>query len=53
MAYEKVFVEDAPELAKEHEITQAPTLVVLQGDNVTSVSNVSNIRKYLDEHYAN
>ncbi len=50
-AFEKVYAEDAPELATKIGVKQAPTLVVMEGDvAVEKVVNVSNIRKYIDQH---
>ena len=36
------------ELAAKYGIKQAPTLVLLTGDSVLKIENVSNIRRYAD-----
>ena len=47
--YEKVYAEDNPELVRKYGIMQAPTLVVVGEDgNADLITNVSNIRKYVD-----
>ena len=48
LAYEKVYVEDNRELFTQHAITEAPTLLVFEGDGVTKITNVSNIKKYIE-----
>ena len=50
-SFQKVYAEDAPELATQIGVKQAPTLVVMEGDiAVEKIVNVSNIRKYIDQH---
>ena len=50
MAYEKLYAEENPELAKAYGIKQAPTLVVVRADgSFECVANVSNIRKFIEE----
>ena len=48
LAYEKVYVEDNRDLFTQHAITEAPTLLVFEGDGVTKITNVSNIKKYIE-----
>ena len=48
LQYEVVVAEDSPELCKEYEIKEAPTLVVLSGDEVKKVSNPSNIKAFCE-----
>ena len=50
IAYEKVYADQNPDLAKQFEIKQAPTLVITDGSNVEKVMNVSNIRKFAEEY---
>ncbi len=48
--FEKVYAEDAPEMATSLGIKQAPTLVVMNGDVATEkIVNVSNIRKFIEQ----
>ncbi len=49
IVYEKIYADQTPELAKQFEIKQAPTLVIINGDSVERVMNVSNIRKFAEE----
>ncbi|MBR3484102.1 MAG: ribonucleoside triphosphate reductase [Lachnospiraceae bacterium] len=46
--YMLVDAEENPELAQKYKIRQAPTLVVINGDNVTKYANASNIKKYAE-----
>ncbi len=48
IAHTKVYADDAPELAAKYGVKQAPTLVLLTGDSVLKIENVSNIRRYAD-----
>ena len=48
VSYEKIYAEDNPELTKKFDIKMAPTLVVVNGENVEKINNVSNIRKYIE-----
>ena len=45
--YEKLYVEDDPDLAKELGLRQAPTLIVNTDNGYEKIVNVSNIKKYL------
>lgn len=47
LSYRKVYAEDEPETANSYGVVQAPTLVILDNDNITRVQNVSNIKKYI------
>ena len=50
LAYEKLYAEENPDLAKTYGIKQAPTLVVVREDgSFECVANVSNIRKFIEE----
>ena len=50
LAYEKLYAEENADLAKTYGIKQAPTLVVVHDDgSFECVSNVSNIRKFVEE----
>ncbi|MBE6534711.1 MAG: ribonucleoside triphosphate reductase, partial [Ruminococcaceae bacterium] len=48
VTYEKVYADQNPDLAKQFEIKQAPTLVIVNGNDVEKVMNVSNIRKFAE-----
>lgn len=48
ITYEKIYVEDQPEIASQYNIKQAPTLIVNNNNNIELYTNVSNIRKYID-----
>ena len=50
ISYEKVYADQNPDLAKQFEIKQAPTLVIINGDNVEKVMNVSNVRKFAEAY---
>ena len=47
--YDKLFAEENADLATKLEIKQAPTLVIVKGDSVEKIVNVSNIRKFAEE----
>ncbi len=47
MAYREIIADEAPELAREYEVTSAPTLVRLFGNGRENIQNVSNIRKFI------
>ena len=48
--YVVIDAEENIELARKYGIMQAPTLVEVNGDSVRKYANVSNIKKYADEH---
>ncbi len=53
IGYEVIFADKDPETAKAFGVRVAPTLVVMhENEVVESISNLSNIRKYIDEHTA-
>ena len=47
--YKYVDAEDKADLAKEFDITAAPTLVVTKKGNTEKFANLSNIRKFIEE----
>ena len=47
--YEYIDAEENPDLAKEFDIKQAPTLVVIKNGEISHINNVSNIKKYIAE----
>jgi len=49
IVYDKIIAEEAPDLANAYGIKQAPTLVIVDGENVEKIVNVSNIRKFAEE----
>jgi ribonucleoside-triphosphate reductase len=51
--YKVVDAEENKELARKYRVMQAPTLVVVNGEDVMSYANTSNIRKYAESHHAN
>ncbi|MBE6798572.1 MAG: ribonucleoside triphosphate reductase [Ruminococcaceae bacterium] len=46
--FEEIFADKDPETAKKFEIRQAPTLVLIDGENVQKITNVSNIKAYIE-----
>ena len=36
-------------MTKKYSVKQAPTLVIIDGKDVTNVVNLSNIKKYIEE----
>ena len=48
LAYEKVYVEEKEEFFRNNGITEAPTLLVFEGESVTKIANPSNIKKYIE-----
>lgn len=49
IAYRVVDAEENRELVENYGVRQAPTLVVVQGENVSRFANASNIKKYTEE----
>ncbi len=47
IAYEKIYADKEPELAKEYAIKQAPTLIVSQNGETTRYTGVSAIKKFI------
>ena len=50
MPYKKVYVEDDEDFARMLNVQTAPTLVVVNDGHYEQIVNLSNIRKYIDEH---
>ena len=48
--FEKVYADKEPELAKQYGVTSAPTLVIISGNNIEKIVNVSNVRKFADSY---
>ena len=46
--YKKLLAEENPELANEYGVTQAPTLIVIDGDKAEKIVNLSNIRAFTE-----
>ncbi len=49
ISYEKLFVSENPDLAKELELKQAPTLVVYKGSEAVKYAGVAAVKKFIDE----
>ena len=47
--YKFIDAEDNPDMTKKYSVKQAPTLVIIDGKDVTNVVNLSNIKKYIEE----
>ena len=48
IAYEKLFVEENVELAKELELKQAPTLVIQKGDVAEKIADLPAIKDFIE-----
>ena len=48
IAYKKLLAEDHPDLANKYGVSQAPTLVVIDGDKAEKIVNLSNIRAFTE-----
>lgn len=48
VSFTEIIANDNPELTKNLKITQAPTLVVVNGGNCDVIENVSNIRSFIE-----
>ena len=48
--YKFIDAEEDITLTKEYGVKQAPTLVVISGDNHENIVNLSNIKKYIEEY---
>ena len=48
--YVLIDAEENIELARKYQIMQAPTLVEVNGDSIRKYANLSNIKKYAEEH---
>ena len=49
MNYRVIDAEENAKLTMKYGVMQAPTLVVLKGDNVEKYTNASNIRRFVNE----
>ena len=49
--YETIYVEDNEQFFKDNNIREAPTLLIMENDNSNMITNVSNIRRYIDDTY--
>ena len=49
--FEKILVNDHPEVAEHYRVRQAPTLIIEKGDSYTSVSGAGAIKQYLEENF--
>jgi ribonucleoside-triphosphate reductase len=49
LQYEVVVAEDSPELCKEYEIKEAPTLVVVNEEGFEKIANPSNIKAFTEK----
>ncbi len=45
--YEKVYHEDEPDFAKRYNTAQAPTLLVFDGENVTTFADIMGVKAYI------
>ena len=52
LIYETVIADEAVDLTRKYGVRQAPTLVVVTGDKIDKVVNVSNIRRFIDAQTA-
>ena len=50
IGYEKLMSNENPDLVAQYGIRQAPTLVIVSGDKVETVANLSNIKAYTEKH---
>ncbi|MDD6265373.1 MAG: ribonucleoside triphosphate reductase [Clostridia bacterium] len=50
ISYTKIDAELDVDMTNEYGIRQAPTLVITNGNEAVKVTNVSNIKKYIEEH---
>ena len=48
IAFEKIYADENAEMTKKFDVKMAPTLVVVKGNEVEKITNVSNIRKYIE-----
>ena len=52
LIYETVIADEAVDLTRKYGVRQAPTLVIVTGDKIDKVVNVSNIRRFIDAQTA-
>ena len=48
LAYEVVYADVNPEIAREYDVKQAPTLVVISDGEIQKYQNASNIRAFVE-----
>lgn len=53
ISYKAIDAEDNAEIAKKYGIKQAPTLVLVNGENTTAIENASNIKKFVSSSIEN
>jgi ribonucleoside-triphosphate reductase len=49
VAYDKLMADENPELVALYGVKQAPTLVVISGDEYQTIPNLSNIKAYAEK----
>ena len=49
IGYEKLMADENPELVSQYGVRQAPTLVIVNGDKVETIANLSNIKAYTEK----
>ena len=49
IAFEKVYADENAALVSEYGVKMAPTLIVQTADGTEKITNVSNIRKYIEQ----
>ena len=49
VAYDKMMADENPELVAKYGVKQAPTLVVVSGDEYQTIPNLSNIKAYAEK----
>ncbi len=47
--YKLIDAEENADLTKKYDVKQAPTLVIIDGENIEKVVNISNIKKYIED----
>ncbi len=52
LPYTKMDAEEYPDLVSSYQIMQAPTLIVVDGDQVQAYRNPTDIRKYIRDHHS-
>ncbi|MBQ4136711.1 MAG: glutaredoxin family protein, partial [Clostridia bacterium] len=48
--YTTVYADEDTATTEKYEVRQAPTLVLVQGDNAEKIVNLSNIKKFTEEY---
>ena len=49
VAYDKLMADENPDLVAKYGVKQAPTLVVVTGDEFRAIPNLSNIKAYAEK----